>query len=331
LADALSATPHEPRLIRDAEGRLRDTSHEAQEQLSGRADLTLEADEDVIVLTAMVDGVRLGATALLTMLRKEQERTSDQITSGERELFDKTLTGDTRRHLADRIRAANELVDTMNQRLERVRTASRVRVRLVWQVDPQLPAGTREARDLLLRDPATLAEPEREALHLFFRERVDEARAAETATGWEQQLLQVLDYTTWHQFVVKVDRANGDGWQPVTKRLHGALSGGEKAIVLHLPLFAAAAAHYQATPTAPRLIMLDEVFVGVDSTNRGQLLELLVAFELDLVLTSDHEWCDYRELTGIAIHQLTTGGDGDDAVTTVRFTWDGHDITPDDG
>lgn len=330
LAESLTTTPYEPRLIRDAEARLRDTTHNAQEQLSGRADLALELDEDVVVLTATVEGVRLSATGLLAMLREERDRTGDQITSGERELFDKTLTGDTRRHIAERIRGANELVDTMNHRLERVRTASRVRVRLVWQVDPTLPPGTREARDLLLRDPATLAEPEREALHLFFRERVDEARSTETATGWEQQLLQVLDYTTWHQFVVKVDRANGEGWQPVTKRLHGALSGGEKAIVLHLPLFAAAAAHYQATPTAPRLIMLDEVFVGVDSTNRGQLLELLVAFELDLVLTSDHEWCDYRELTGIAIHQLETGRDGDDAVTTVRFTWDGHDIIPDD-
>jgi hypothetical protein len=329
VAEALTTVPYEFRLIRDAEGRLSNTVHDAQQQLSGRVDLALESDEEVTVLTATVDGVRLGATALLAMLREERDRTNGQITSGERELFDKTLTGDTRRHLADRIRAANELVDTMNQRLERVETASKVRVRLVWQVDPQLPAGTREARDLLLRDPATLAEPEREALHRFFRERVDFARGTETATGWEQQLLQVLDYTVWHQFVVKVDRANGEGWQPVTKRLHGALSGGEKAIVLHLPLFAAAAAHYQATPTAPRLIMLDEVFVGVDSTNRGQLLELLVAFELDLVLTSDHEWCDYRELTGIAIHQLTTGRDGDDAVTTMRFTWDGHDIIPD--
>jgi ABC-type Mn2+/Zn2+ transport system ATPase subunit len=81
------------------------------------------------------------------------------------------------------------------------------------------------------------------------------------------------------------------------------LSGGEKAIALHLPLFAAAAAHYRAAPDAPRLILLDEVFVGVDDANRGQLLDLLVKFDLDMVLTSDHEWCTYRELDGIAIHQ----------------------------
>jgi hypothetical protein len=318
--------PVDPRLIRDAETRLSLAVHDAQQQLAGRIDLSLDPDDDVMVLSATLDGERMGATALLTALTAERDRMRTHITDGERDLFDQTLTGDTRRHIAQRIQGAAELVDTMNQRLERVQTASNIRVQLDWQVDPQLPPGTREARDLLLR--SDLDASERALLHQFFRERVEEARAHDTATGWEQQLAQVLDYTTWHQFVVKVDR--GDGWVPVTKRVHGALSGGEKAIVLHLPLFAAAAAHYHATPTAPRLILLDEVFVGVDTTNRGQLLELLVDFDLDLVLTSDHEWCDYQELTGIAIHQLTTGTDGDDAVTTVRFTWDGHSLTADD-
>ena len=56
----------------------------------------------------------------------------------------------------------------------------------------------------------------------------------------------------------------------LTRKLHGALSGGEKAIALHLPLFAAVAAHYHAVPEAPRIILLDEVFVGVDTTNLGQ-------------------------------------------------------------
>jgi len=108
------------------------------------------------------------------------------------------------------------------------------------------------------------------------------------------------------------------------------LSGGEKAIALHLPLFAVVAAHYQAVPEAPRVILLDEVFVGVDSSNRGQVFALLCALDLDLVLTSDHEWCTYAELSGIGIHQLITGSDGDEAVTTARFTWDGHDLLPSD-
>lgn len=326
VAAAWPAVPHSPANIGDALHRLAESVHSCREALKSRADLDLETDEDVQVFTAVVDGIRIGAAELLNILRTEADQSRDEITERERQLFDQTLTGDTRRHLAARIRQANELVDGMNARLERVRTASKVAVRLVWQVAPDLPTGTKAARDLLLKDPAGLNDSERESLHRFFRDRIEQAKADDTATSWEQQLAQVFDYTAWHQFVVKVDRANGEGWKLLTRKLHGALSGGEKAIALHLPLFAAVAAHYQAAPEAPRVILLDEVFVGVDATNRGQVFALLAALDLDLMLTSDHEWCVYSELSGIGIHQLITGSDGDDAVTTARFTWDGHEL-----
>ncbi|SDT14816.1 TIGR02680 family protein [Streptomyces sp. TLI_053] len=320
---------HSTRNLGDSLNRLSEAVHRARQSLSSRADLELEAEEDIHVLTATLDGVRVGATGLLAIVTADRDRSQEDITAAERGLFDRTLTGDTRRHLASRIRQAGELVERMNGHLERVRTASRVAVRLVWQVHPELPAGTRTARELLLKDPARITDTDREALHAFFRSRIEEAKTRNTAATWEEQLAEVLDYTAWHQFVVKLDRADGSGWQLLTKKLHGALSGGEKAIALHLPLFAAVAAHYEAVPESPRLILLDEVFVGVDTVNRGQVFGLLAALDLDLVLTSDHEWCTYRELSGIAVHQLITGGDGDDAVTSARFIWTGTDLRPD--
>jgi hypothetical protein len=45
------------------------------------------------------------------------------------------------------------------------------------------------------------------------------------------------------------------------------------------------------------------------------------------MLTSDHEWCIYAELDGIAIYQLLTGDD-DNAVTTARFVWNGRVLLP---
>jgi uncharacterized protein (TIGR02680 family) len=322
VASELATVPYEQRNVKDAEGNLSQAMYAAQEVLGGRADLALEPNGDVTVLVATVDGARMGAVRLHTLLREELSEARGRLTEYEQDLFDRTLTGDTRRQVASRIRLAEELKDSMNAQLRRVRTVSGLSVRLDWRVDPELPPAMREARDLLLRDPAGLSDADRRALHTFFRSRIDEVRAADTATGWEQQLLQVLDYRRWHQFVVLMDKGDGAGPVALTKRKHGALSGGEKAIALHLPLFAAAAAHYRAAPRAPRLILLDEVFVGVDDANRGQLLDLLVKFDLDMVLTSDHEWCTYRELDGIAIHQLIAGDD-DEAVTTVRFVWDG--------
>ncbi|MEV1007587.1 TIGR02680 family protein [Streptomyces sp. NPDC049881] len=317
--------PHAPRNLGDAATRLSEAVHQARQHLGARADLDLESDDDVQLFTATLDGTRVGATGLLRTLRQERDRSGEDITTAERRLFDQILTGDIRRHLAARIRQATELVERMNGHLERVRTASDIAVQLVWQVRPDLPEGTRAARELLLKDPGRVTGADREALHAFFRTRIEEAKGRDTAASWEEQLGEVLDYTAWHQFTVRLDRANGAGWQPLTKRLHGALSGGEKAIALHLPLFAAVSAHYEAVPAAPRVILLDEVFVGVDTTNRGQVFALLTALDLDLMLTSDHEWCHYAELPGIAVHQLLTGAD-DDAVTTARFVWNGHGV-----
>ncbi|QKZ23292.1 TIGR02680 family protein [Streptomyces chartreusis] len=319
------AVPHAPRNLGDAATRLSEAVHEARQRLGARADLEMEPDDDIQLFTATLDGVRVGATGLLTTLTQERDRGRDDITTAERRLFDQILTGDIRRHLASRIRQAGELVDRMNGHLERVRTASNVAVQLVWDVRPDLPDGTRTARQLLLKDPGRVNETDREALHAFFRARIQEAKGSDTAASWEEQLGEVLDYTAWHRFTVRLDRANGSGWQPLTKKLHGALSGGEKAIALHLPLFAAVAAHYEAVPMAPRPILLDEVFVGVDTVNRGQVFGLLTALDLDLMVTSDHEWCTYGELPGIAVHQLLTDG-GDDAVTSARFVWNGTDL-----
>ncbi|MFE6720578.1 TIGR02680 family protein [Streptomyces albidoflavus] len=314
--------PHAPRNLADAATRLSEAVHEARGRLGVRADLELEPDDDIQLFTATLDGVRVGAAGLLTALTQERDRSRGDISTAERRLFDQILTGDIRRHLAGRIRRAGELVRDMNGHLERVRTASNVAVQLVWDVRPDLPESTRTARRLLLKDPGRVTEPDREALHAFFRSRIEEAKSSEKAASWEEHLGEVLDYTAWHSFTVRLDRADGNGWQPLTKRLHGALSGGEKAIALHLPLFAAVAAHYEDVPLAPRPILLDEVFVGVDTVNRGQVFALLAALDLDLMITSDHEWGTYHELPGIAVHQLLTDG-GDDAVTSARFVWNG--------
>jgi len=326
IADELAEERFAAEDLRRAEARLAEGLHNTRQALGGRADLDLAADGDLQVFSATVDGVRIGAAALHRMLEGEFAAAQRSLTDDEYQLFDRTLTGDTRRQVAERIRLAEELVGQMNEQLQRVRTASGLRIKLDWRLRDDLPGSHKEARALLLRDPATLSADDKSALHAFFRSRIEEVRDEDQGSGWETQLMQVLDYRQWHEFTVAMDKGDGSGWLPVTKRRHGALSGGEKAISLHLPLFAAAAAHYRAAVGCPRLILLDEVFVGVDEGNRGQLLGLLVTLDLDLVLTSDHEWCTYTELNGIAIHQLLAepGGEGDDAVTTVRFVWDGN-------
>ncbi|WP_280471948.1 hypothetical protein [Nocardia cyriacigeorgica] len=75
--------------------------------------------------------MRVGCAELLRAIEAEAKQSKQEITDQERRLFDHTLPGDTRRHLAARIRQANELVDGMDARLERFSTASKVAVKLV--------------------------------------------------------------------------------------------------------------------------------------------------------------------------------------------------------
>lgn len=86
---------------------------------------------------------------------------------------------------------------------------------------------------------------------------------------------------------------------------------------------AAAAAHYHAAPTAPRLILLDEAFVGIDNDMRRHCLGLLSAFDLDVVMTSEREWGCYDTVPALAIYQLASANSGD-CIATTRYIWNGR-------
>jgi uncharacterized protein YPO0396 len=204
-------------------------------------------------------------------------------------------------------------------------------VRLSWEVDPEQPAPVKAARALLLKDRTT--DDERAALQEFVRARVDQARAElEQHAPWEARLRESLDYRAWHRFSLQIAHRDWDGFQPATARRLQRLSTGERSIALHLPMLASIAAHYTeedgAASSCPRLILLDELFAGVDASNRAQLFGTFTAWDLDAVFTSDHEWCQYATLSGIAIHHLHPPS-GDEPLTSTRFTWDGHERTID--
>src|SRR5207249_1643824 len=107
----------------------------------------------------------------------------------------------------------------------------------------------------------------------------------------------------WHEFVVFLAQDGRE--RRLTAREYATGSGGSKAVLVHLPLFAAAAAHYRsARPEAPHVILLDEAFAGIDTAQRGSCMGLLVAFDLDFLVTSHEEWGCYAELPAVATYHL---------------------------
>jgi hypothetical protein len=162
----------------------------------------------------------------------------------------------------------------------------------------------------------------------FLQQQIKTVRVANDTGTWQDHLAEAFDYRKWHHF--GIERKQDGVWKRLTRRTHGTGSGGEKAVALTLPQLAAAAAHYRtADPSAPRLILLDEAFVGVDKNMRAKCMDLLQAFDLDVVMTSESEWACYPTVPAIAIYQLAAR-EGIDAVHATRWVWNGRERVRDD-
>jgi hypothetical protein len=158
-------------------------------------------------------------------------------------------------------------------------------------------------------------------LGLFLQQQIEAVHSTIEGAGWEESLAEALDYRKWHGF--GIERFQDGVWKRLTERTYGTGSGGEKAVALTLPQFAAAAAFYRAAdPLAPRLILLDEAFVGIDADMRAKCMGLIHIYDLDFMMTSEREWGCYPTLPGLAIYQLSTRP-GIDAIGLTRWTWNG--------
>ena len=162
------------------------------------------------------------------------------------------------------------------------------------------------------------SEADRSAVGGFLQNQIRAVRAEDATGTWLEHLTRALDYRGWHRFVV--ERRQGAGWSSAS----GPSSGGERVLAASVPLFAAASSYYSSAgnPHAPRLLLLDEAFAGVDDRARAKCLGLLDAFDLDVVMTSEREWGCYAEVPGLAIAQLSRI-DGVAAVLVTRWEWDG--------
>ena len=279
----------------------------------------------VLVVVALKNNRELTLPALMAELESDVAAARSLLSEDEQRLFDEFLTGQVRVEVAERVRDAGGLVRDMNRNLAGVRTASGLRVKLDWHPAAEAAEGTREVLALLLRDPDDLYASQREDLLTFFRNQLDLVRSQPGDGDWSQKLLQVLDYRRWFTFGLQLSKDDGP-FARLTRKAHAQLSGGEKAVSLHLPLFAAASAYYRgAAVDCPRLVVLDEVFAGVDDELRGQLFELLVAFDLDLLATSERETGTHRELDGIAVYQLVNY-EGMPWVLALRSIWTGEEL-----
>ncbi|MCK2241902.1 MULTISPECIES: SbcC/MukB-like Walker B domain-containing protein [unclassified Crossiella] len=334
IADVVPRQSRDGRQLDAAHTRVGAVRQEIEAQLAGRVVLRERFDRgSVLVVTGARNGLERPLRATLRQLLDERKEIDDLLRASESEVFERFLSDEVRLTVSNHLRAAKTLLSQANQLMGAHPTGSGLRFQLGWEPDPKGDMPDRVLEHL--KKPAgTLWPSQRAELIEFYQKRIQRERGKNLGMTWREQMARLLDYRLWFRFVLMVSRDDGPPAR-LSSRLHAQMSGGEKAIALHMPLFAAAATHCQASrirvtenndngPGCPRLILLDEVFAGVDAENRGALFALVKHLDLDLVATSESEQGLHPQLDGLAIYHLVVD-QALDGVLAVHTVWDGRE------
>ncbi|MGN6334015.1 MAG: TIGR02680 family protein [Motilibacteraceae bacterium] len=264
-------------------------------------------------------------TDLAGRLAAAVERDRELLTERERTQFEEHLVGELGDELRRRRQEAEDLVRSMNDLLAEVTTSQGIRVRLDWRLRDEVPEDVRRAVQLLGRALGSLLPGERVELRDALHRLIDAARAESPEGSYTEHLTRALDYRGWFGFRIRYTRPELEGrWQELHRR--SPLSQGEQKVVCYLPLFAAAAAHFTslagAAPHAPRFVLLDDAFPKIDVRTHPLLFGLLVALDLDFVVTSERLWGDHASVPSLAIYEALRDP-GERGIAQFRYTWDG--------
>jgi hypothetical protein len=312
LLDAFAAATAGGRQVTD--GVLKNAGDRMSVALKDFTDALAACQEDyrpdwdhsgTIVTVAVIDDE--GRKPVAQFAARIAERAADQgilLEDRERKVLEDELLATLAGQIHTRVVAARDLTREMNADMRSKPMSSGIAVGIRWGQSDKITDAQRAASRLLDRDspgPGRLAE-RRGGL----RDMIREARAGHPWATYREALAGVLDYRSWHAFELLLIQPD-EPEARLTRARHSVMSGGEKSAAIHLPLFAAANALYgSARAHCPRLIALDEAFVGIDERYKPDLFGLAVKFDLDLFMTGHDLWVTTSAVPMIAHYDSIT-------------------------
>lgn len=265
------------------------------------------------------------------LLRELEEQANEQsrlLDEKDRELFEEIILRSVGKTIRQRIQRAEQWVGEMNRLMAERDTSSGLKLQLDWAAKPgqsEHELDTDRLVELLRRDSHLLREEQVEQLIRHFRSRIQfaKAKSQEERDSLRKHIYDMLDYREWFQFVLRYRKGGDAGYRDLTDAKFNTMSGGEKAMAMYIPLFAATYSRYaDAAPDAPKLISLDEAFAGVDEENIRDLFALLTEMDFDYMMTSQVLWGCYDTVPRLAISEIYRPKDAD-FVTVFRYRWNG--------
>lgn len=248
----------------------------------------------------------------------------------DRELYEEIILKSVGNILRSRIQRAEHWVEEMDALMKKRDSSSGLTFSIQWRprtAETEDELDTKELVRLLRMSAGLLKEEDLDRITRHFRSKISRAkeRIAEEGDGntLHQVLKEVLDYRQWFSFVLYYRRER-ENKRELTNHAFYKFSGGEKAMAMYIPLFAAAYSRYQeADASAPFIISLDEAFAGVDENNIRDLFQVVEELGFDYVMNSQGLWGDYDTVSDLSIYELVRPKNAP-YVTTIRYLWNGQ-------
>ncbi len=292
-----------------------------QADTSGQLDVIAEFEHDAYSIRIEGAEDRHEPTAVLTYLERRVDEGREALSAREREVFTAFVLGGVADELRRRITQAGNLVQAMNRSLSSIETSHGIGVRIGWLLNREQTELARIMHLVSIADAVRSAEDNDELITLL-RMRVESRHALEPSAGYASHLAEALDYRQWHSIEVTIVGPGPNQQRRISRR--AKISQGETRFVSYVTLFAAADGYLSSLPEpdgALRLVLLDDAFAKIDDRTIGELLGLLVRFDIDFVMTGHALWGTVPEVPELDIYEIRRMGDS--AAIATRIHWDG--------
>ena len=221
-------------------------------------------------ITLKKGGKELPLDGFIQSLQNDIDTTGSLLEDRDRELFENILTETISHTLRARVEASGQWVKNMTALMATLTTSMGLKFSLDWKEKKSEGEGeldTAQLVTLLNRDRALLTPEDSQKVSGHFRNKVKRTREDAYLQGvgvnYADLIRSVLDYRNWYEFHLYYQRGE-DGKKELTDRAFNRFSGGEKAMAMYVPLFAAVSAQYaKGGDACPKLLALDEAFAGV--------------------------------------------------------------------
>lgn len=278
------------------------------------------------------NGKRVYLEEFYGILKQGIDETELLIQKKDRELFEDILSQTISRQLTDRIAESRKWVSDMSQLMREMDTSMGLIFSLDWKpckAENDMELDTAELEQILLRDHMllTIEDIEKVAAHFRSRIRMEKLRLEEKGDmiNYMDLVRDALDYRKWFEFHMYFRRGEGER-KLLTNAAFNRFSGGEKAMAMYVPLFAAVNAQYKKAEQEdhPRIIALDEAFAGVDDKNISSMFELVHKLDFDYIMNSQALWGCFETVKGLRIAELSRPQDSQ-IVSVILYTWNGRE------